>query len=228
MRALYLALPAAAALLACTAVAQVSPEPRLAQPPKKEGPVPGWFLSGMNSRAYEIAIDTQVFHGGEASATIHCSQRRCSSFGTLMQTIQADPYIGHCVHLSAWVKATKVGSPRLWMRIDGTSGEQLAFDNMDNRAKSGPFEWRSQEIVLNVMPPAATIHFGLILDGSGAAWIDDMALDMAPGACKRTTNMLSQPVPYQRDPMAIRRAYNAANPHPRNLDFEERLGPIQQ
>lgn len=56
MRVLYLAIPAAAALLACTAVAQVSPEPQRAQPTKKEGPVPGWILSPGPIRARGLPV----------------------------------------------------------------------------------------------------------------------------------------------------------------------------
>jgi AraC family transcriptional regulator len=198
---------AIAALVAGAAAAQTSP-------------VPGWVLSGMNRKTYAIALDHETTHGGSASAIIRCGEKRCGQFGTLMQTIQADPYVGHRLRLSAWVKATKGGHPRIWMRVDGQSGEMLAFDNMDNRSKSGPFDWRYQEVVLDVMPTAALISFGLILDGNGAAWIDDINLDAAPSNAK-STNRLQGPSQPQAPGAAVQRAYNASKPVPANLDFED-------
>src|SRR4051794_17414274 len=99
-----------------------------------------WFVAGTNPRAYELTLDRGFPHAGNASAKVQCRTHRCPAFATLMQTIQADEYMGRRVRLSGWVKATKGVSARLWMRMDGENGETLAFDNMDNRARRGPFE----------------------------------------------------------------------------------------
>jgi len=198
---------AIAALVVHTVAAQVSP-------------VRGWFLSGANARAYEVVLDRETYRGGSASAMIRCRQRRCSNFATLMQTIQADEYLEHRIRFSGWVKATKGGAPRLWMRIDGASGETLAFDNMDNRSKPGPFDWRYLEIVLDVEKPAALINFGLINDGNGSAWVDDMTLEVVQGK-SRSTDQLQGPTAQSRNANSVRKTYYASKPRPVNLDFEE-------
>src|SRR4051794_24575806 len=97
---------------------------------------------------------------------IRCKERGCPAFATLMQTIQTDEYQGRRLRLSGWVKATKGVSARLWMRVDGEDGNMLAFENMGHRAKNGPFDWTRQVIVLEVIPPAALINYGLIVDGA--------------------------------------------------------------
>ena len=190
--------------------------PALAQPER----VPGWFLSGMNRVQFVVSLDHEAMHGGTASAMIRCTEKRCESFGTLMQTIKADEYLGQRVRLSAWVKASDAGKPRIWMRIDGQNGEVLAFDNMDNRSKNGSFHWQLQQIVLNVNKPAVLINFGFMLEGHGVAWIDDVSLDVVDRKVK-DTSMMSGSGPGQADPRSIGRRWEAAPAQPANLDFEQ-------
>jgi hypothetical protein len=94
--------------------------------------------------------------------------------------------VGSRVRLSAWVKATKGSTPALWLRVDGTGGELLAFDNMDDRSRSGPFEWTRQEIVLDVIDGAALVNFGVMARGNGTVWIDDVTLERVPTAVHTT------------------------------------------
>jgi AraC family transcriptional regulator len=153
--------------------------------------VPGWLLSGMNRQAFTIDVDRTVHYTGHASATIRCAQKHCSDFGTLMQTFKAAKYLGRRVRLSAWVKAERAGRASIWMRVDGVDS-QLAFDNMQRRAAHGTFDWRQQQIVLDVPDDAATINYGLILESHGQAWVDDFAFEIVDRHVK-STNMLPQP-----------------------------------
>jgi hypothetical protein len=184
----------------------------------QSSPVPDWHVAGSNPQAYEFGLDRDTFHSGHVSAMIRCRERHCSPFATLMQTIQSDEYQGRRVRLSGWVKATKGVSARLWMRVDGESSEALAFDNMDDRSKRGPFEWRLQQIVLDVMPPAALINFGLIVAGDGTGWVDDVVLEVVDRRVK-STNTMQGPGPIG-SPERARKTYYAAKPRPANLDFE--------
>jgi hypothetical protein len=186
----------------------------------QESKVPGWKLSGMAAREYEISVDREVFHGGHASALVRCTRLRCKTFGTLMQGIRADDFIGRRVRLSAWVRAENAQSPRLWMRIDGPAGEVVGFDNMDGRAKSGTFEWRRQEIVLDVTEPGMMIYFGLILERRGQAWVDDVTLEVVDRKAK-TTRAQQGVSPSRGDPMVLRKAYLNAPAAPANPDFEQ-------
>ena len=199
-------------LLAAAAVSLVA----TAQSP----PIPGWHRSGSNGTEYEFSLDREVRHGGHASATIRCPKKRCGGFASLEQWIQADAFMGYRLRLTAWVKSTAPGPVRIWMRVDGKQAQVLAFDNMDNRAKSGAFDWTEQQIVLDVMEPAAVINFGVILPGRGQAWIDDVELETV-GPKIRSTNMLSGPVPSSRTPKSVWEKYRSAPVEPVNLDFEQ-------
>jgi len=182
-------------------------------------PIPEWHRAGLKPEAYEFNLDRDTFHSGHASAMIRCRERHCPPFATLMQTIQSDEYQGRRVRLSGWVKATKGVSARLWMRVDGEDGGLLTFDNMGHRYKNGPFEWTRQEIVLDVMPPAALINYGLLVDGGGTGWVDDLVLEVVEPKVK-STNMMQGPGP-EGNRQWVRKTYNASKPRPVNLDFEQ-------
>ena len=65
---------------------------------------------------------------------------------------------------------------------------------MDNRLASGTFDWRQQQIVLDVPRDAVTINYGLILAGGGQAWVDDFAFEVVDKHVK-STNKLEREVP---------------------------------
>jgi hypothetical protein len=184
------------------------------------GPIPEWFLSGMNRTQFGVKLDREVSHGGSASARIECFAKRCETFGTLMQTIKADAYVGQRIRLSAWVKAVDAGQPRIWMRVDGDEGDTLAIDNMDGRAKSGSFDWRQMQIVLNVGKNAALINYGVILESRGMAWIDDVTIEAVDRTVK-ATGMSHVTGSGQGNAAAIRKRWERSADRPMNLDFEQ-------
>lgn len=184
--------------------------------------VPGWTFGGPWSRAYDAEVDRDTYRSGHASAMVRCPARMCPPFATLMQYLRADPFNARRIRLTAWIKATRGGKPRIWMRVDGRDGAILAFDNRDFWAKPGPFDWSRQQIVLEIAPDAAIIAFGLIQDGPGAAWIDDVTLEVVSNKVA-TTNRASVYAPTPRlTEAAIRERFESAKREPENLDFESR------
>src|SRR5689334_15538663 len=49
-----------------------------------DSPIPGWFLSGSNGKAYLMALDADSKHGGKSSGFIRCKEKHCDKFGTIM------------------------------------------------------------------------------------------------------------------------------------------------
>lgn len=199
-----------AALVAGVATAQMAP-------------VPGWFLAGSNRGGFELTLDREARHGGDLSARLMCRDTSCSGFGNVMQSIRAAHYLDKRIRLSAWVKSEKRVRARLWMRIDAVDGRTLAFDNMEHRARSGPFDWTHQEVVLQVPRDSALIHFGLIVEGAGSAWLDDVMLEVVPRSV-RTTNLLD-PGATPRSARNVADSYFKATYEPMNLDFESPPAP---
>jgi len=108
----------------------------------------GWFSAGSNSSEYEIGIDNSTFQNGKSCAYIKSKSPKDNEFGTLMQTISAENYLGKRLQLSGYVKSEDIkGWSGIWMRIDGENYQQLGFDNMQSRAIKGTTDWKYDPLV---------------------------------------------------------------------------------
>ena len=139
----------------------------------------GWFAAGSHPKDYEMSLDRNGPHGGNACAYLKSVVPETSGFGTLMQMFKADEYRGKRVRMSGYVKAKDASDwAGLWMRVDGArKDEMLAFDNMEDRAIKGTIDWKKYEIVLDVPENSEMVAFGLLLSGKGQAWMDDLQFE---------------------------------------------------
>jgi hypothetical protein len=68
------------------------------------------------------------------------------------------------------------------MRIDGKDTDRtqqsLAFDNMQNRPIKGTTEWKRYDVVLNVPQGATGVFLGILLDGPGQVWLNDVKVEV--------------------------------------------------
>jgi hypothetical protein len=166
----------------------------------------GWFRAGNRPGDYEMSLDRSVVHSGKASAYLKSIVSETPGFGTLMQTFKADAFRGKRIRLSGYVRSKDVaGWAGLWMRVDGSQKEMLAFDNMQNRSIKGTTDWTQYQIVLDVSDQAQEIAFGLLLEGQGQAWMDDLKFEAVGKNTPTTGEKLSK----------------EALTAPTNLDFED-------
>jgi hypothetical protein len=94
-----------------------------------------------------------------------------------MQSAAPTGFRGRRIRLSGYVKTENVrtGWAGLWLRIDGSyEGEMLGFDNMEKRPIKGTTDWTEYAIVLDVPARATGLSFGLVLEGDGEVWMDDL------------------------------------------------------
>lgn len=152
----------------------------------------GWLLAGDQPQDYRIGTDTGILHGGKASGYLRADRESPSGFGTLMQMVEAGPYPGTRVRMSGWAKADGVeGWAGLWMRVDGSdrrkTGKSLSFDNMQNRPIKGTSDWTRYEIVLDVPQAATALAFGILLEGKGEVWLDDVQFAVVGSDVPTTT-----------------------------------------
>lgn len=93
-----------------------------------------------------------------------------------MQQFNAKDFLNKRVKFSGFVKTQGVsGWCGLWMRIDGESDKCLKFDNMQNRRIQGTTEWNHYSCVLDVPDNATVINIGMLLNGKGQSWIDNIS-----------------------------------------------------
>lgn len=135
-------------------------------------------------------------HSGNYAAYLRSTDERARGFATLMQQIKSDRYRGERLRFSAFVKSKDVkGAAGLWMRIDHSSGEVLAFDNMMNRPIKGTNEWNLFSVVLDVSVKSEVIAFRALLNGHGQICMDELSFEIVnesvPVTEQRTVEDLS-------------------------------------
>ena len=166
----------------------------------------GWIRAGSAPADFDMGIDQRAAYAGKASGYLKAKVAKPAGFGTLMQMCKAEEFYGKRVRMSAWIKSEKVtGWAGLWMRVDGpVASRSLAFDNMQSRPIKGTIEWSQHQVVLDVSPEARDIAFGILLDGPGTVWLDEIKFEVVD----------------QSVPTTGTDAGNLAA-KPQNLDFEE-------
>jgi hypothetical protein len=164
---------------------------------------PHWDLTGARPQDYSVSLDAVNPHGGKKSALLRSVVPNPTSFGALVQVFSAAGYRGKRLRLSAFLRSRDVSQGAgLWMRIDGMNAQVLAFDNMQNRPIKGDTEWQRYSVVLDVPEAALAVYFGILLNGGGSVWLDDVPFETVPSSVP-TTGLPSIP------------------PTPQNLDFEQ-------
>lgn len=142
-----------------------------------------WHKAGSNRTDYVTGEDSLQTHEGKtrwASALfIKSVSSSPAGFGTLIQKIGADDYQGERIRMTAWVKTENIDGDGvgMWMRVDGKS-KPLKFYNMCDKAITGTTDWQKYEIVLDVPKKSEDIFYGLLLHGTGEAWLQDVKFEI--------------------------------------------------
>lgn len=109
-----------------------------------------------------------------------------ASFGNVMQMIDAAPFRGKRLRFTGWARTRsviadwlKLSSSRAqaWLRVDRPLGTTGFFDNMQDRPIRSS-SWRRFEIIGDIANDAEYINLGLILQGNGKAWLDDVQVEI--------------------------------------------------
>ncbi len=137
----------------------------------------GWALKGDSPERYEVGFDNATTHDGKPSVYLKSIADKNPGFGTVTQWFLADHYHDKRLQLSAWIKTEKVDdAAALWMRVDGSEGKVLTFDNMETRPIKGTNDWKKYSVVLDVPAEARKVSFGFLLYGTGKIWTSDVEL----------------------------------------------------
>jgi hypothetical protein len=164
----------------------------------------GWFDTGDGQVTYDMGVDPAVTYENRPCVTIKAGPEP-TEFAALAQEIKADAYHGKRLRFAAAIRSEDLENrAALFMRVRGTNGKLLAFDNMRNRYITGTNDWAHHAIVLDVAKDAEDIIFGILLSWKGQVWMADVRLDEV-GLDVPTTDLLAEIAPF----------------FPVNLDFEE-------
>ncbi|MFP5391526.1 MAG: transcriptional regulator [Gammaproteobacteria bacterium] len=139
-------------------------------------PLPSpWTLAGESPGQYVAGIDRAASSSKAGAKYIAGADEAGKSWATLMRMAPADDYRGRRVQFQARVKTRDVNWAGLWLRVDG-GGRMLAFYNSQDRPIKGTTDWQLRNVTLDVPSNADTLAFGVINDGGGEVWIDEVKL----------------------------------------------------
>lgn len=170
--------PTAASLLILCAAGSVSaqpgPDPVVidfeAGPGLKFQPGGGWSFRPIREAAPQGAVFARLAHDGPDAPPAMANQ-----------SLDATPWRGQPIRLSAWLRATGPAAPLagLWLRIDGGEPSHMRFfDNMSDRP-AAPGEWQRHEIIAYVPADAVGMTFGVLKAGPGTLDADEIVLAVA-------------------------------------------------
>lgn len=133
-----------------------------------------WHISGEN---VDIYLDSREKHSGRFSLKMEVPSQSNAN-GRLTGRLPIETFAGKTVELKGWIKTQNVqnGYAGLWFRVDGSCGNVLGFENMDDRGLSGNNDWTQVSIKMDINKDAKNIRFGGILTGEGIAWFDNFEL----------------------------------------------------
>ncbi|MBJ6760919.1 AraC family transcriptional regulator [Myxococcaceae bacterium JPH2] len=188
--------PLLLALLATTAaVASAEPTVPAAASQKPKLPV-GWYVTESAPQHYEASVETSNPCEGARSAVLRSRTRDANGYGTFMQAFGAQDFRGKRLRFSANMRVSDLqGWAGLWMRVEGADPRlPLAFDNMQSRALVGTTRCKRFDVVLDVPQEATTVMAGLIMSGTGEAWLDGVRFDTVDASVPVTDLLASRPV----------------------------------
>ncbi len=145
----------------------------------------GWFATGNDTGRYVIGVDRSIAHGGSASCSIRSIAPSRNGFGGLAQTIAADAFAGKRVRLAGFLKLQDVqDSATLWLRADSIPVMML------NDKPTGTSDWLPYELVMDIPSDSREFAIGVILNGAGHVWADDLVLEVVDRSVAVTAEML--------------------------------------
>jgi len=132
----------------------------------------GWNVSPANS----IFVDDQVFRSGKYSARLERTSTTASTFSNVSTTLPLD-FNGQTLVWRGFIKTEDVSDyVALWMREDGDAPPSVAFASLQSQQIRGTRDWTEFSISVPILPAGRQIVFGVLLGGTGKAWVDDLQL----------------------------------------------------
>ena len=165
------------------------------------------FEAGLNgwspestSQDYSIGIDSAIAHSGQASGHIQSTATEPLGAGSLSQYIKADDYRGKQLRVTGYIKFDGAATAaRFVVYTFGPHNTTLQFDSQSIDSTAA---WQKYSAALYVPRNGDRIAYGVILEGAGQVWIDDMQVEV--------TGLGVLPAPSDR----------TVEQQPINLDFE--------
>ncbi|MFA6210024.1 MAG: hypothetical protein WC714_11425 [Candidatus Obscuribacterales bacterium] len=134
----------------------------------------GWFKQKYGDGDVEIGLSKPSGNGNAVSAFVKVD---AAVWGSLLQAVHADAYVGKRVMLSGSVKTEALaGNATLFFRADAGRELTVCHDYMEGRELTGTNDWTECKCVIDIPEGSDNIYIGGVVNGDGTAWFKDFAL----------------------------------------------------
>lgn len=140
-----------------------------------------WTLyTNAANKVYSNFLDSTNKKTGNYSICISKIDSLPNCFEFFTNTVPAVLY-GKTIKLSAYIKTQNVseGYGGIWIRVEGTNGSIISFDNMNDKGVIGTSDWHKVSITVPYdSENSESIYFGGLLSGKGKVWFDDFTMQI--------------------------------------------------
>ncbi|MEZ2127584.1 glyoxalase superfamily protein [Sinorhizobium sp. CB9] len=164
-----------------------------------------WDFVGQHPTEFDYGVDHNARGSGRRAAMIRYSGRRPTRyrdvkrvFGTLAQTVSAVPFRGRRLEVRADLATEGVShGATIWVRVDRSPGNILAFDNLkecpDMGWLFGDSSWIQRKVVIDVPNEGVSMQFGFFLKGTGTVWSREFSLSVVDDSHALTAKPYMEP-----------------------------------
>lgn len=141
---------------------------------------PLFWKNGLNEHlalGYPYSVDSVVKHDGKYALKLQFIAKTPSE--GIVQLVIPSNFTGTKIKLSGYVKTENVseGHAGLYMKLNGENG-LMGRDLMGNRGLTGNNDWKKLSISLPFSKEVELITIGMILQGKGTCWLDDLSINI--------------------------------------------------
>jgi hypothetical protein len=133
--------------------------------------IPGWLsVQHAGPPSYSMSVDVDGAYAGRGS--FHMRRTQPQVYGSLEQTLDARPYAGKTVELSAMLKAQGVGAGGWKLYVNAQMPGAMAYSN----GLTGNADWQRDAVQLRIPANALQLTVGVTLLDAGDGWMDNVKL----------------------------------------------------
>jgi hypothetical protein len=182
-----------------------------------------WMLRGTGPQNYDVRSDKAEVLSGQASVRFVSRKQDIpnTEFGSLIQTVIADPWLGKRVVFTVnWKPKGFRQDVQLWVQALDASRVVIAYNEVLSRyAKE---QWQRSSVALDVPWSATEIVYGVNMRGTGQINIDGARFDVVD----KSIDINARTIPGALGVVAQETSDKGPLASPSNMDFED-IVPVE-
>nr|SPS06537.1 exported protein of unknown function [Candidatus Nitrotoga fabula] len=148
--------------------------------PDPQGRINAWSeIEHGSGHAYTFVPDPENALSAPSSARIR--RHGTEPFALLRQSIPVHPsWHNRTVRLSGSLRGEEISGPggALTLRVEDGVGQILDWNFMANDRVKDTRDWKQYSIELKIPPSAYSLFVGIMLEGGGTLWADDLSIEL--------------------------------------------------